>query len=577
MPAKSNAAKGIDGLDAPRSSALAKLTGEVPCAPQTAPPLSVAFDRIQAPGGPAQARVLSKNLDAWNARWEMVSSAKESIDANYFIFERDPFGYAFLGAMLKKQMAGVDVRVMTDAMADPTGEKGFKSRGSDYLEELVNQGGKAYVYHPVLSRGRDALFGNEYSTLASNHDKILVVDGQRSITGGRNISQDYLADPADHKGAWRDMDVALEGAETAAGLKQAFDVEVNQGAHVADPVTPDFMGNWDKKDIQLLGAAELMDLWLHDPVLSDAKKAELRANPEALKPFAADLVERALKRATDGLPANLKREPSDSDREFLNGLAADLVKHLEARGSAQTFPTGRLPERSTQTKILDQTSAAGTRMNNIAPALKSLVDSAKKQIVIENPYVVLTEDMLKSLESASARGVKIEIITNSPLSTDSKETQAFFLEDWPSILARCPTAKILVATGERKVHAKSAVIDGEESFVSTYNLDLLSGYVNSEVGAIVKSKEVATDLLAAFAADKADPTNGFIEYKIQRDANGKPALKDGKPVVEFGPEDHLSPEMIAEYAKRRDFWGNKVRENVALFEPLRHPPLVSPK
>ena len=44
---------------------------------------------------------------------------------------------------------------------------------------------------------------------------------------------------------------------------------------------------------------------------------------------------------------------------------------------------------------------------------------------------------------------------------------------------------VFVATGDRKFHGKSAVIDDDQSVVSTYNLDLLSGFVNGEVGAVV--------------------------------------------------------------------------------------------
>ena len=453
-PVAAPAAAGPDRLEAPRSSSAARLTGDVP------PPgrsLAVAFDRIDAPGGPAQARILSRNLDAWNARWEMLASAEKSIDASYFIFEKDPFGYAFLGALLEKQLGGVEVRMMTDAMADPTGKAGFKAtlRGQDYLQELVSHGGKAYVYHPVWQRPLAALRG-DYAPLASNHDKILVVDDHRAVTGGRNIAIDYFADPADHKAAWRDMDVALEGAQTAAGLKAAFDAELVDDDFV-DEIGRDLFGNWDKKDIQLLGACELMDLWLHDPALDEAQKAALRADPAGLKPLADSLVQRALDRVASQLPTKLKRAPSDKDRAFLAEQAGLLVKQLEARGSAARFQAERLPERATEAKIIDQTSAAGTRVNGIAPALKSLVDSATRRIVIENPYVVLTEDMMVGLERAAARGVQIDIITNSPLSTDSDVTQAFFLEDWPYILARCSTARIFVATGERKFHAKSAV------------------------------------------------------------------------------------------------------------------------
>ncbi|HEY3448760.1 MAG TPA: phosphatidylserine/phosphatidylglycerophosphate/cardiolipin synthase family protein [Myxococcales bacterium] len=586
-PAAPASSAAVDGLDAPRRSTDAgKLTAMPPPPPMqpggnitAGKTLAATFDAIQAPGGPAEARVLSNGLDAWNSRWDMLGAAKTSIDATYFIFEKDCFGYAFLGQLLKKQFEGVPVRVMTDSMADTFGEKGFTmaGRGKDYLEELVNAGGKAYVYHPIWQRPLDAVSNlvsgdPQFSALASNHDKILIVDGQKAVTGGRNVAIDYYADPKDWKGAWRDMDISLEGGATASGLKKALDDEINAG-NVASAVTKDFLGNWSKKDIQLLGAAEMMDLWLHDPQLSDAQKAELRANPELQKPMVEDLVHRALERVQADLPADLKRQPSDGDVEFLHEQAKQLVSQLEARGSNQRFQTGGLPQRSTETKIIDQTSSAAGRANGIAPALKALVDSAKKKIVIENPYVVLTEDMMKSLEAASARGVKIEIITNSPLSTDSDVTQAFFLEDWPYILARCPTATIQVATGDRKFHTKSAVIDGEESFVSTYNLDLLSGHVNSEVGAVVKSKEVAADLLASFDADLKDPANGFLEYTIKRDADGKPVLKDGQPIVEFGPEHHLPRDLRETYAKKRETWGHQLRENFPMFEPLRHPAL----
>src|SRR5262249_24372589 len=163
---------------------------------------------------------------------------------------------------------------------------------------------------------------------------------------------------------------------------------------------------------------------------------------------------------------------------------------------------------------------------------------ARKRIVIQNPYVVLTRQMLDVLERASRRGVEITIITNSPMSTDSAVTQAFFLEDWPLILARVPTARIFVATGDRKFHGKSSVFDDDKVAVTTYNLDLLLGFVNGEIGAVAKSKELARDLLQAFDDDLKSKSNGFLEYTIEKSEGGKPLFKDGKPVVKFGPENH---------------------------------------
>lgn len=563
------------GLDPATAAAEARraaaLAGTTTPPPAVRASVAVAFDAIKAPGGPAKARILDDGLDAWNARLDLIETAKTSIDASYFIVEKDPYGFAFLGGLLKKQLEGVDVRLSIDAMADTFGKHGFKraGHGKDYLQELVNHGGQAYVYHPVIERPFDALKG-DYSVLASNHDKILVADGRAGITGGRNVARDYFADPKDLKGAWRDMDVLVEGPGAAKGLQEAFEAELANGG-ASKAVGGDRLGNWDKKDLQLLGAYEVMQAWTRAPALSEDQKTALRGDKAAQEKLAGELVQQALAKVATYLPEKLKREPSDEDKAFLQEQALELVSHVETRGSRAKFEVAGATTRQTEVKIIDQTSAAaGQRVNNMAPALTALVEGASKRIVVQNPYVVLTTDMMNALERASARGVKIDIITNSPLSTDSDVTQAFFLDDWKMILARCPTANIYVATGDRKFHTKSAVIDDDQSIVSTYNLDLLSGFVNGEVGAVVKSKELATDLLGAFESDKADKANGFIEYKIKRSADGKPVIENGEPVREFGPEDHLSAELLETYRKKSNLWGNFVRNNVPHFKPLRH-------
>jgi cardiolipin synthase C len=551
---------------------LEKITGERPAALPPPKSLAAVFDALPASGsGPAKARILAENPDAWNARWDMLASATRSIDTQYFILEKDVYGFSFLGALLKKQLEGVDVRLMTDAMADTFGKHGFKMplKGKDYLEELVNHGAKAWIYHPISSRLPE-VFKADYSVLASNHDKILVVDGKAGITGGRNIAIDYFAEPIDHPGAWRDMDIALEGEGAAKGMTAAFDAEIKPGGPAA-PVTKDILGNWSKKDLQLIGSYVMMDEWLKAPLFTAAEKEALRKDPALKKPYVEALMKQTLERLPGELPEKLRRAPSEHDLEFLTAQATQLVNQLELRGTQASYrASASTKTHQSDAKILDQTSAAKTRINGIAPALTDIVNAAKSKIVIQNPYVVLTEEMIEALERAAKRGVQIDIVTNSPLSTDSDVTQAFFLEDWAYLLARIPDSRVFVATGDRKFHGKSAVVDGEDAFVSSYNLDLLSGYVNSEIGALVKSEEVAAELLQDYKDDLSNPRYGFIEYTIQKDADGKAIVKDGKPVPKFGPEDHLPQKILEEYKPKRERWGHLLRDHLPQFKPLRH-------
>jgi cardiolipin synthase C len=525
---------------------------------------------------PARARVLDDGRMAWNARWDLLARAQRSVDAVYFIVERDVFGFAFLGHLLKKQRAGIPVRLMFDAMADTFGARGFKSHlslkplglgGKDYVQELAEAGAEVAVYHPLWQR--PFRLGSE-SVLACNHDKILVVDGEASITGGTNIARDYYISPDDNPQAWRDTDVILRGEGAAERLSAALTRELVRD-NVVQRVRPDLFGNWVKRDLELLGAYCLMDLWLHDPAPTATEAESLRTDSGTRQAVAADLVERALAR----LPAEgMARAPNDRERKKLTELALELAAYPDMRGSAAAYDASA-ELHDAQVQILDQTAAVGGRFDEMAAKLVELADSAEHSIVIENPYVVLTEGTLQALERASKRGVEIVIGTNSPLSTDSSVTQAFFLEDWAYVLARLPTARIFVATGQRKLHAKVAVIDDVATIVSTFNMDYLSVRTNSEVGAVIWSKELAARTLEGFRRDYDDPRNGVVEYTIARDEQQRPRLVDGKPVPTYGPEDHLPADVLAAYAKRRKLW-SFARRHVPLLAPLRHPPLTAP-
>ena len=74
----------------------------------------------------------------------------------------------------------------------------------------------------------------------------------------------------------------------------------------------------------------------------------------------------------------------------------------------------------------------------ITRSLIRLVRSARKEIFIQSPYLVLPREAVDVLAEAAGRGVRITILTNSPLSSDNAMSQGVFLEQWPELLARVP-------------------------------------------------------------------------------------------------------------------------------------------
>jgi len=526
--------------------------------------LRQAFDKIHNAGGVAKARLLDDNAEAWNARWRLLESATKNINTQYFCWDNDIFGKAMLGHIFKKaSQENVKTRIMVDATGDTFGTRGFKAHigGRDYLQEVTAlPNAEAKVYHPHYKKAIDGLLhpGKNYSA-ASNHDKIIEVDGERSMTGGRNIGYEYYVNPKDFKGAWRDTDVYIEGEASAHALRDAFEVEYG-APWINEKVRPDFLGNWVKRDIELLGAYAIMDDWLKGAPMSETDKEKLRTSEEYQAKVAGDVYDQVLNRLCE---VGATREPGRREKKRLKELAAEMVKFPELKGSYNS-PQSKL--HNAEVKILDRTSVVSTAQDQMGEQLVNLVRSAKKKILIENPYIVLTKNLLKELQDAGKRGVEIQLGTNSPSSTDSAVTQAFFLEDWPKILATTPNMKLFVATGERKLHAKVGVIDDEASLVSTYNLDLLSSEVNSEVGAVIWSKDFADDTYSGFVNDFTDPRNGVQEYTIKRDENGQPIRSDGKPVLDdegnlindpevtYGPADHLSQDVLDKYATKTNRW-----------------------
>jgi phosphatidylserine/phosphatidylglycerophosphate/cardiolipin synthase-like enzyme len=464
------------------------------------------------------------NVDAWAMRWHLLAQARQTIDISYFILREDVFGAAFLGHLLQKANEGVKIRVMLDSQG--TTMSFTSPTGSDWLDTLAGTRGiEVKLYRPIVSRYLEAIAtANPVAAFASEHDKILVCDRKRGMIGGRNISTEYFANPKDFPKAFQDTDVALDGEQVARGLTDAFLVQFESaGAHKLDREKinlADYTGD-------LLLAYRAMDAWLKGQT----------PDPE--------------------LAARIKT----ADLSWIEEL-----KHFpRSRGSGRHVPE---PDANAETRLLDSNTRMNAHADNIGEALMRLVHSSRKNILLVSPYLVLSDDAIHALEQAGQRGVRITLLTNSPISSDNAISQAFFQEQWPHLLARVPNLRLYVTGAARTLHSKLMVFDNQVALVGTYNLDPVSMGVNSEIMAAVWSARFADDVAALPRTQLARGAPTVYEYRIRRDRAGRAVLdKDGDPIVAFGPRDQASPEQ---WRKTQVVWGllraaNKVPGMPALF------------
>src|ERR1043165_10040348 len=83
------------------------------------------------------------------------------------------------------------------------------------LQPLVDAGGEILPYHPVIEWATER-FRNGLNVNQRLHEKLLIVDGEHAVIGGRNVGDDYLLD-----GKWHDTCVYVRGPG-ATDLQRMF-------------------------------------------------------------------------------------------------------------------------------------------------------------------------------------------------------------------------------------------------------------------------------------------------------------------------------------------------------------------
>jgi cardiolipin synthase len=147
-----------------------------------------------------QATALVDGGEAFPAMLAAIAAARRFIHFETYILRSDEIGHRFGDAFVEKARAGVEVRVLYDAL-------GSISIDPAYVEDLRSAGAQVIAYNPLKPWRRRfglARLGRR------NHRKILVVDGTVGFTGGLNIGEEY-APAAEGGGGWHDMHVRLEG------------------------------------------------------------------------------------------------------------------------------------------------------------------------------------------------------------------------------------------------------------------------------------------------------------------------------------------------------------------------------
>jgi cardiolipin synthase A/B len=126
------------------------------------------------------------------------------------------------------------------------------------------------------------------------------------------------------------------------------------------------------------------------------------------------------------------------------------------------------------------------------------ISAARKEILIQNPYLLPSQDAIDAFAAAVRRGVDVRVMVPAASSTDSPVVQ----HASHHIYGRLMQAGVKIYEYRPTLlHQKIIVVDGIWSCVGSTNFDDRSFQLNDEISMGVLDGRIASQLRAAFASD----------------------------------------------------------------------------
>ena len=440
-------------------------------------------------GGTSGFRIITVGIDGFLSRVQMIDAAERTLDLQYFIFRGDETGRLVTEALLRAADRGVRVRVLIDDGDTIAGDEQIIALDAHPAIEIRIFNPFAYRGHAMLRRHGEFLF-NVRRLDYRMHNKLLVVDNAVALVGGRNIGNQYFQ--MDPESQFADDDVFAAGP-IAAQLSATFDEYWN--SQFAIPA-------------EALGRKK--------------------------RTAAALAVHREQARERPGQ----KLQP-------LKGSGVDYVKRIATGEPYAGMISGQLPLvwahaqvvcDSPDKKHVENGSLAGRLMTRPVGDAASAVQS---ELLMVTPFYIPADEEVQLLKDLRQRKVRVRILTNSLESAPELVAESGYLHyrvplledgvelyEIRSLLGNArgsgQTAR-LSRYGNYALHAKLFVFDRQKLFIGSMNFDQRSKRLNTEVGLIIESPELARQTAVRFEA-MAQPENSYVLELRPGSAGSSPHL-----------------------------------------------------
>ena len=434
-------------------------------------------------------RMLSVGLDGLAARLEMIDRAESALDLQYYIFRADASGDLVAHALLRAADRGVRIRILVDDGESVAGDEKLFALAAHPMIQMRVFNPFDYRGHRHVIRAVDFLL-HKRRLDHRMHNKLMVADNALALIGGRNIGNQYFQ--IDPESQFGDDDVIAYGP-IIQQLSDVYDLFWNSAEAI--PI----------KALEPRHASQqALEAWRSQPI-----------ETQKLDQFQAELDKR-LK----------KGEP----------LAGVLSVH-----DPLTWATAELVYDSPDKASADNNNDGHSR-REIYPGIAARAERARRELLMITPYFVPSEAELSMLQGERARNVRVAILTNSLEAAPDVVAHAGYTHYRKSLLgegvevhemraspegAHTGQSKRISRFGNYGLHAKLYIFDRQSLFVGSMNFDQRSKHLNTEIGLIVDSPQMAESaaqrfeglvaLKNSYTVTLSDSDKGGLLWKTERD------------------------------------------------------------
>ncbi len=421
---------------------------------------------------------LVQGMDALGARLDMIEKAEKAIDLQYFLMKDDTAGLVLARALTAAADRGVRVRFLLDDVFTTVPDRSLL-----VLNEHPNI--EVRLFNPVSRRGLYAInFAGSFRRANRRmHNKSFTVDSSISIVGGRNIADEYFQLKDDV--VFADFDVLAFG-DIATAISKSFDKYWNHG--LAIPMER----------------------------LIDSDEAEL-------------------------LEADRSRISAESkstyEAIYEEALSSELLQDLIS-GAQPLFVADARVIADDPDKLLNP---IGGENMALAADVDKLLRQAERELIFVSPYYVPGDDGVQYVRELVDKGVRVVVITNSLASNNHVAVHSGYSGYRKDVLGAGVELFEVRANAGREVqggdgpevltlHTKLILIDRRYLFVGSLNLDPRSLEINAELGLLIDSEELVSQMAAGL--EESIPS---VAYRVVLDDRRRlqwHARIDGKTVIE---------------------------------------------